>query len=183
MTASNAPGSGKRWLAPGTISRAFGPRSLANACSFSSITPKSAPPTISRVGMQNLVQHVAGEIGTPAAGDDRIDALIEPGGRSERRGRAGARAEKPERKPRKRWFVVDEADRIDEPLGQQIDVEHIRATGFLLRGEKVEQKRADAPIVQRVSDRAIAGAEAAGAAAMGEDHKRTRAARHVQGAR
>ena len=41
---------GKRWLAPGTISSALGPRSRANACSLSSTTPKSAPPTIRIVG-------------------------------------------------------------------------------------------------------------------------------------
>jgi hypothetical protein len=34
---------------PGTISSALGPRSRANACSLSSMTPKSAPPTIRSV--------------------------------------------------------------------------------------------------------------------------------------
>src|ERR1019366_10312467 len=34
MTASSAPGSGKRWVAPGTISKTFGLFSRASACSL-----------------------------------------------------------------------------------------------------------------------------------------------------
>jgi hypothetical protein len=39
ITASSAPGSGNRCVAPGTISIAFSPLSRANASSFSSMTP------------------------------------------------------------------------------------------------------------------------------------------------
>lgn len=47
-TASIAPGSGKRWVAPSTISVAFGARNCSSASSFSSITQKSASPTTKR---------------------------------------------------------------------------------------------------------------------------------------
>src|SRR6516162_8091039 len=49
-TSSRVPGSSKRWVAPGTMTSCLGQRSKRRACSFSSITTSSLPPTINRVG-------------------------------------------------------------------------------------------------------------------------------------
>jgi hypothetical protein len=76
---------------------------------------------------------VAGKIGTPAARHDRGDAVAKRDGGGERGRCAGARAEKPERKPGQRRFAFNETDSIGEPLRQQSDIEDIRAVGFFLR--------------------------------------------------
>ena len=65
ITASSAPGSGNRWLAPGTISSALGPRRRASACSLSSMTPKSAPPTINSVGARTVSSASPARSGRP----------------------------------------------------------------------------------------------------------------------
>src|SRR5205085_4357466 len=49
-TFSSAPGSSNKWVAPGTISILHSHFICARACSFSSITTSSSPPTISSVG-------------------------------------------------------------------------------------------------------------------------------------
>lgn len=126
------------------------------------------------------VQRFAGKIGTPAARHDRADAIAKPDGGGERGRRAGARAEKPERKPGQRRFAFNEMDSIGKPLRQQSDIEDIRAVGFFLRGEKVEQERADAPVIEGGGDGPIARAEAAGAAPMRRSRARARRSEHAE---
>lgn len=64
-TRSSAPGSSKRWVAPGTISSLFSQRSWAWAARLRSSTIVSAPPTMSRVGARTSSRHGPARSGRP----------------------------------------------------------------------------------------------------------------------
>ena len=64
-TRSSAPGSSKRWVAPGTISSRVSHRIRACACRLSSSTCVSAPPTISSVGALTTSSASAARSGRP----------------------------------------------------------------------------------------------------------------------
>src|SRR5438132_3510588 len=127
-------------------------------------------------GRGDALEIGAREVGAPAARDDGAHAILEASCGDERGGGAGARAEVAHRESAR--IVVH-----DQPVGgfrearrEKLDIEAqmagIAVLGFLFRGEQIEEKRADAGIVDRPGDLAVARAQAARAAAVGEDHGR-----------
>jgi len=59
---------------------------------------------------------------------------------------------------------------LGQAAGEQADVEYVGPVEFLLRGEQVEQERAQASFVQNAGDVTVARAVPAAAAAVGEYH-------------
>jgi hypothetical protein len=115
-----------------------------------------------------LVQHIAGEIGTPTTGNDGIDPITEHcGGNQSSRG-SGAGAEQAEPVPACPGVAVEPMHGIDKPLRQQTNIENIRSIGFLFRGQEIEQQGRKSLPVQSLGNGDIAGAETARTAAVRE---------------
>src|SRR5271166_5257357 len=137
ITASSAPGSGKRWLALGTISRAFRPGSRNNACSLSSMTPTSALPTMRRVGVQTRSRESPARSGRPPR-ETTAPTRCGRFAAATSAAAAPAGAKQPKRKPREKCLPVDPIHRVDEAGCQQWNVEHITPIGLFSRREEVE---------------------------------------------
>ncbi|HET9128525.1 MAG TPA: hypothetical protein VFN73_10625 [Propionibacteriaceae bacterium] len=115
---------------------------------------------------------LGGEIRAATAGHDGGDRAVRLGRRPQRGRRAGARAEVAEPHQRQAGLPVQPPGGGREPLGQQPDVEDVRAVALLLGGEQVEEEGAEAGRAEDVRDEPVAGAEPAAAAAVGEDDDR-----------
>ena len=121
-------------------------------------------------------QRRPGQVGPAAARHDRphLDGPLRR--RDQRRRRAGAGAEQPDRQvPRSAWAAVSQSIATDQPPGQQIDVERgaagsrssTRSSSAVSRSSSsVAQLR----LLQRPGDDAVARAEPAAAAAVREQH-------------
>ena len=114
-------------------------------------------------------QPVARQIGTPAPRDDGPHVVAERGRRPQRRAGAGRGPEVADRQAVRDGFVADPARHGLEPRRQQRDVEDEIPAALLVLGEKVEQQRREAGRLEASRHRPVARAEAAAAAAVGED--------------
>jgi hypothetical protein len=94
--------------------------------------------------------------------------VTEVGGGGQGRGGAGAGAEVAEGKLAGLGMVAKPASRRRQPPAQKRDVEHVGAVELLLGGEQVEQQRRESVVVELLGDLAVAGAQAARSAAVGE---------------
>src|SRR5690606_38728353 len=97
---SRAPGSSNRWVAPGTIFNSFGQDirqrravEVKDLAVLAADDQQRRRPDAAQVG--------AGEVRPAAARDDRPDRHGPMGGRDERRGGSGARAEESDRQTRR----------------------------------------------------------------------------------
>src|SRR6266511_3412025 len=116
----------------------------------------------------HVVEPVVREIGPTAARHDRLHGRSGLGRRPQRRARAGAGAEVPERKSPDRRRVEQKRRRRTKAIGEQGDIENVRAVGLLVRRKEVEQQRSESRIVERACHRLIARAVPAAAAPVRE---------------
>src|SRR5207244_1839344 len=142
------PDSGNRWVAPGTTASQLSHFSCVWARWFGSRTIVSAPPTMSRVGTRTRPSRPPTRSGRPLR-----DTMAVTGSRGVTVAAARAAAV-PVLAPKCQADGCD-AGLIAQPAGdgrqagrEQGDVEHVGPAEFLVRGEQVNQQRAEADPVQ-----------------------------------
>ena len=147
-TASSAPGSSNRCVAPGTMASCFSQRSSASAARLKPSTAISSPPTISSVGAVTAVS---------AARRDRAarraTRSLRPGRsrcrcRDERRCSAGAGAEIADRQAGRFRILVDPGGRHLQSVGEESDVEDVAAVALLSVRQQIEQQGGEAGVAQ-----------------------------------
>ena len=111
----------------------------------------------------HLGQPRADQVGSAAGGHDCPDQVAEIGGGPQGGSGAGAGAEEPNREAASLGLGLQPVGRPGQPVGQQLDVEHLAAVGRLGRGEQVQQQRGQPALVQGAGDLAVTGAVAAAA--------------------
>ncbi len=89
-----------------------------------------------------------GKIGAAAAGHHGRGASAGLGRRPQRRRGTGAGTEVADSSLGRTRLGAQPSGDLTQAPGEQADVEHVGPVGFLLGGEQVEQKRAQAGIVQ-----------------------------------
>jgi hypothetical protein len=109
----------------------------------------------------HLTESGGGEVGTPAARDDRRYLMAEVGGGDQRGGGTGAGAEVTERQLTGLGLAAKPAGGGRQSPAKQGDVEHVGSVALLLGGEQIEQERREPVVVQRLGDLAVAGAQTA----------------------
>jgi hypothetical protein len=87
----------------------------------------------------DLTERVAGQVGTPPAGDDRAHPIAELGGGHKGCRCPGAGAEQAERKIPHNRLPSEPAHDVNEPLCQKRNVEDVGPIAFLIHGQQVEQ--------------------------------------------
>ena len=126
-----------------------------------------------RVGGAHRGEVSASEIGAAAPGDHGAHARQSERGRHERGGGAGAGPEEADREVAGGGVVGQPVDDAGQAAGEQVDIEAQRAGAevdrLLVGGEQVDQEGGEAGLAQHAGDEAVAGAEAATAAAVGEE--------------
>jgi hypothetical protein len=86
----------------------------------------------------------------------------------------------PTGRPRASGWACSQRVTPAQSSGQQLDVEHLGAVALFGRGEQVHQRGGQPAVVEEVGDLAVAGAVAAAAGAVGEDHDPDRGERYGQ---
>ena len=122
------------------------------------------------MGARTLVSASPARSGRPPRDTTAATFTRGIGGRDQCRARPGAGAEVADRQRRGVGLAGQPAGDVDQPARQQLDVEDVGAVAFLVRGEQVEQQRGEPGPVQHLGHVAVAGAVAAAAAAVGENH-------------
>src|SRR5690606_15279364 len=117
----------------------------------------------------DLAERVAGQIGAAAAGDDRLDPRRLLRGGDERRRRAGARAEVPDRERGRLRVRAHPLRRPDQTPGEERDVEDLLAVVGLRLREQVEEERADPGADQLRRNETVPRAEPAAPRAVREE--------------
>src|SRR6516162_2194161 len=92
----------------------------------------------------DLTERVAGQVGTPTAGDDRAHPIAEPGRGHKRRRCPGAGAEQAEWKTAHNRLPSEPTHDVNKPLCQKPNIEDVGPIGFLLHSQQVEQQRCNA---------------------------------------
>ena len=116
-------------------------------------------------------ERLAGEVGAAAAGDDRADAATPVRRRPQCRRRSGRGAEAGDREPRQARPATRPLDRVEQPAGEQIDVEDVAAVAGLVRRQQIEEQGREPAALEVAGDRVVARAVAARSAAVDEDHE------------
>ena len=122
----------------------------------------------------------AGQVWKATARHDRRD--LRPRVRRSTECRSGSRARTEVADAARRGVgpTAEPPGRRGEPAGQQLHVEHVGAVEHLFGGEQVEQQRAQARLVEAISDEPVARAVAAAPAPVGKQHHTSRRLRKVQ---
>ncbi len=129
---------------------------------------------------QNAGEGIRREIRPAAPRDDGGDQLRPSRGRGQRRGRARAGPEEPNREIGRAFLLLDPIERLFEPPGQQRDIEDLVAIAGFARQQEVEQQRGEPGLVERASNLSIARAQPTGSAAVGEEDDAARSVRNRQ---
>ena len=123
---------------------------------------------MSRVGARTAPSLAAARSGRPPR--ETTAAIWEPGSAAAHRAAPApvlARSSRSGRSPCRP--AAQPVGRRDQPPGEQLDVEDVRAVPLLLGGEQVDEQRAQPGLVEHLGDVAVAWAVAAAAAAVRED--------------
>ncbi len=167
-TCASAPGSSKRWVAPG-ITRSSEPLGrCSRARRLRSSTTSSAPPTMQERRGAHGLEPRHREVGPPSARDDRLHVACALAGSPQRRGSARAGAEGAERKSGGLRLTAEPGGRAGKPSGEERDVEHVAPVKRLVDREQVEEQRSQPRFVQDRRDEPVTGARPPGAAAVRE---------------
>src|SRR5437762_2299570 len=126
------------------------------------------------------IECVAGEIGTPAARYDGSDSGVKPCCCHERSRRSCACAEQTNLKPGHGRVLIQPAQRIDQPAGQQLNIEDIRTVLFFIKGQKVKQQRGEPLMIEGGGNGRIARTRSTRSGSMGEDNQGAAALGNVQ---
>jgi hypothetical protein len=86
----------------------------------------------------DLTERVAGQVGTPTAGDDRAHPIAEPGRGDKRRRCPGAGAEQAKWKAAHNRLPSEPAYDMNKPLCQKRNVKDVSPIGFLFHSQQVE---------------------------------------------
>src|SRR5271166_7032429 len=111
------------------------------------------------------------QIRPPAPRYDGPDTPAELRGRDQSRGGTGARAEQSERHLMKLRVPIEPVDGVNQPAGEQHDVEDVRAVALFFDRQEIEQQSRHAAFVERFGDNLVARTEAAGSASVREGHQ------------
>jgi hypothetical protein len=77
-------------------------------------------------------------------------------------------------------LLVDPSDDIDQPFGKKRNVEHVGTVELLIVREQVKKQRRNTLLIQCPGDGGVARAQAARAAAVGENNKCSGVGRYPQ---
>lgn len=102
-----------------------------------------------------------GEVWTAAAGDNRLHLVWQVGGGPQRRPGTGAGAEIADPEVTQVGLLAHPARRGHEPLGEQFDVEDVRAVALLVERQQIDQQRRLSGGVKGAGDLPVARAVAA----------------------
>src|SRR6056297_2796173 len=130
-----------------------------------------APPDDEQRRCADFGQGLAGKVGPPASGNDRPDGVRHRRRPGQRRRRARAGSEEPDRKIREIARLARPSDGRGDPGCEQGYVEDVPAVARLLLGQKIEEKRGEAVAFECLRDRGVPRTEAAAPAAVREDHE------------
>src|SRR5271166_656603 len=120
------------------------------------------------------------QIRPPAPRYDGPDTPAEFRGRDQSRGGAGARAEQSERHLMKLRVLIEPVDGVNQPAGEQRDIEDVGAVALFIHRQEIEQQSRHAAFVERFGDNLVAWTKAARAASVREGYERGRAVRDAQ---